>query len=79
MPEVTLELRRWRRRVARDIAAWLSPLLAHGLLGLLTWAGWVAIGEMEWLAFTWGVIGWVVFGTYTVRRTWRERPEASRV
>jgi hypothetical protein len=75
MPEVTEELRRWRRRLALDIAAWTSAPAVLGLLGLLSWVGWVSVGEMEWLAIAWFVISWVFTGGYRLRRTVSERPE----
>lgn len=73
-PAHAAELRRWRRRLWLDLAAWLSPLVGYPILLLLSALGWLELGEMTWLALSSAVTAWVVFGTGRVRRTFDERP-----
>lgn len=68
------ELRRWRRRLWLDLAAWLSPLVGYPVLLLSSALGWLELGEMTWLALSSAVTCWLLFGTMRVRRTLDERP-----
>ena len=75
MPEVTPELRRWRRRVIRAYAAALSPAALVGILGLLSHLGWVSLGEDVWQALSVGAFTLILIGAMPISRIFAERPD----
>ncbi|MFC7432092.1 MULTISPECIES: hypothetical protein [unclassified Agrococcus] len=65
----------WRRRLWRDLIAWIAPCLGYLIVVILSMIGWVSFGEVTWLALSWSIGAWLLVGTWRVARTLRERPE----